>query len=94
MNTFKYLIEIVKILYPTFIRPHIEFALTVWNHLKKEDLNRLKKFQRKETTYIKYLRHEERLDILGLKRYEDRRMRGDFIQIFKIINNFDDISVS
>ena len=76
---------------------HIEFASTVWNDLKKEDIDRLEKFQRKVTrkaTDIKHMTYDERLEILGLQKYEDRRKRGDLIQIFKMINNIDDIKLS
>ena len=98
LNTFKYFDrKIVKILYPTFVRPHIESASTVWNDLKKEDKDRLEKFQRKVTrkiTDIKHTTYEERLEILSLQKYEDRRLRGDLIQIFKMINLIDDIKLS
>ena len=72
LNTFKYFdSKIVKILYPIFVRPHIEFASTVWNDLKKEDIDRLEKFQRKVTrkaTDIKHMTYDERLEILGLQK--------------------------
>ena len=47
-NTFKYFTsDVVKILYPVYIRPHLEFAAPVWNTLSEEDLKRLYTFQRK-----------------------------------------------
>ena len=98
MNTFKYFdSKIVKILYPTLVRPHIEFAVTVWNDLTKEDKNTLENFQRKITrkaSGIKHMTYEERLEILGLQKYEDMRIREDMIEKFKMINNIDDIKLS
>ena len=43
-NTFKYFTsDIVKILYPVYIRLHLEFAAPVWNALSKDDPKRDKK---------------------------------------------------
>ena len=47
-NAFKYFdSNIVRIIYPTFIRPHLEFAIQVWNPQTTEESNRLKKIQKK-----------------------------------------------
>ena len=94
-NTFKYFTsDIVKTLYPVYIRPHIEFAVPVWNALSKEDTKKLETFQRKVTRYasdLVNLEYKERLTRLNLTTVEVRRIRGDLIQFYKIINGFDDI---
>ena len=47
-NSFKYFDDkIVKIIYPTFIRPHIEYAIQVWNPQTKIEINKLKRLQKK-----------------------------------------------
>jgi hypothetical protein len=30
--------EFLKLLYPTFIRPHLEFATSAWNRMSKSDI--------------------------------------------------------
>ena len=94
-NTFKYFTsDIVKILYPVYIRPHLEFAAPVWNALSKEDLKKLETFQRKATRYatdLNGLDYKQRLEALKLTTIKDRRIRGDLIQYFKIKNGHDDI---
>jgi len=40
----------------------------------------------------KSLSHDERLQKSGLTTLETRRLRGDLIEMFKIINGFDDIN--
>ena len=91
-NTFKYFTsDIVKTLYPVYIRPHIEFAAPVLNALTKEDTIT---FQRKVTRYasdLVNLEYKERLTRLNLTTVEARRIRGNLIQFYKIINGFDDI---
>ena len=47
-NAFKYFdSNIVPIIYPTFIMPHLEFAIQVWNPQTTEESNRLGKIQKK-----------------------------------------------
>ena len=67
-NTFKYFTsKVMKILYPVYIRPHIEFSSVVWNDLSIGDLSRLEKFQHKVTRFtsdIKSLDYNERIKFL------------------------------
>ena len=51
--------------------------------------------QRKATKMvieIRSLEYEERLRVLGLTTLEERRKRGDLIQIYKIINGIDEVA--
>ena len=41
--------DIVRIIYPTFIRPHLEFASSVWNPHRKKDIDILERVQRRAT---------------------------------------------
>ena len=94
-NTFKYFnSNILKTLYPTFIRPHLEFAAPVWNALLKQDLDKLEKFQRKVTRYasdLSDLNYQDRLKRFKITTIKERRIRGDLIQYYKINNGLDDI---
>ena len=96
-RTFQFFnIKLFRILYPTFIRPHLEFASSVWNVLSKEHIYEMECIQRKATKMvieIRSLEYEERLRVLGLTTLEERRKRGDLIQIYKIINGIDEVEI-
>ena len=42
--------------------------------------------------YLRDLPYEDRLRVLGLTSLELRRIRGDLLQVFKIVNGFDGLS--
>ena len=86
--------DLVRIIYPTFIRPHLEFASSVWNPNRKRDIDTLEKVQRRATKTIesRHLSYEKRIKKLGLTTLEQRRHRGDFIQCFKIIHGLDKVN--
>ena len=95
-NTFKYFnSNILKTLYLTFIRPHLEFASPVWNALLRQDLDKIEKFQRKVTRYatdLSGLNYQERLKRFKITTIKERRIRGDLIQYYKIKNGLDSIN--
>ena len=97
-KTFQFFnIRLFKIIYPTFIRPHLEFATSVWNSFSKENIKKMKGIQKRATKMVIELRamsYEERLKVLGLTTLEVRRKRGDLIQIYKIKNVVEDINIS
>ena len=85
-------IGIWKKLYTTYVRPHLEFAISAWNPYLKKDIETLEKVQRRATKIsptIKNLSYENRLEKLKLTTLEKRRTRGDLIQHFKIVNKLD-----
>jgi hypothetical protein len=96
-KTFQFFnIKLFRILYPTFIRPHLEFASAVWNKLSKEHKFKMESIQRKATKMvieIRSLQYEDRLRALGLTTLEERRKRGDLIQIYKIINGIEEVDM-
>jgi hypothetical protein len=80
--------ECFIILYKTFVRPHMEFAIQAWSPYLKRDINCLEKVQRRATKLVKGLKkfsYENRLARLGLTSLADRRLRGDLIEAYKII---------
>ena len=84
--------NIWKKLYTTYVRPHLEFAVSTWNPYLQKDINSIEKVQRRATKVsyaIKNISYEERLKNLKLTTLKDRRLRGDLIQKYKIENGFD-----
>ena len=67
-RTFNYwTAEITKILYTTFVRPHIEYASSAWNPYRKKDELILDNVQRRATKLVPELKNtpnEWRLEIL------------------------------
>ena len=59
-----------------------------------KDVDMLEKIQRRATKLIPELRdltYEERLKECGLTTLETRRIRGDQIEVFKILNGYENI---
>jgi len=94
-NTFRFWTDdIARMIYPTFIRPHLEFASSVWNPSSKSDIQILENVQHRATRTVesRHLAYEARLGRLNLSTLRDRRERGDFIQCYKIVHGLDKIS--
>jgi len=82
-------------LYKALVRPHLEYANCIWCPFLKRQSVAIERVQRRATKLfkdIKDLSYKERLVQLGLPSLKYRRVRGDLIQLYKIINNVDDIS--
>ena len=96
-KTFQFFnIKLFRILYPTFIRPHLEFASAVLNKLSKGHQNSMEGVQRRATKMVVELRsmnYEDRLKALGLTTLEERRKRGDLIQIYKIVRGIEEVDM-
>jgi hypothetical protein len=95
LNTFLYLnLESFRQLYCTFVRSQLEFAMSAWNPHLKKDIATLEAVQRRATKKapgLNGLCYEERLKRLNLTSLEERRVRGDLIQQFKIVNGYDKV---
>lgn len=79
--------ELAMKLYTTYVRPTIEFAAPVWSPWLIRDKNLLEKIQRSATRWPSTIRkrpYEERLEIMKLTSLEERRLRGDLIQMYRI----------
>ena len=86
--------ETLKILYVSFVRPHLEYASSVWSPYQKYDIITLENVQKRATKLVPSLKnfsYEKRLEIIGLTTLQDRRTRGDSIQFFKLKNDFNTI---
>ena len=81
-------------LYKAIVRPHLEYCIQAWNPHLRKDVDMLEKIQRRATKLIPELRdltYEERLKECGLTTLETRRLRGDQIEMFKILNGYENI---
>ena len=97
-RSFKYLTHgMFTRLFKALVRPHIEYANTVWNpHLKKFTIA-LENVQRRATKLLpgmKDLSYPERLRKLKLPTLVYRRLRGDMVEVFKILNGHYDREAS
>ena len=83
------------LLYKAMVRSHLEFAGSVWNPYKISQIKSLKKVQKRATKLVrscKKLSYKERLIHLNLSTLKFRRLRGDMIEVFKILNGYYDES--
>ena len=79
-------------LYKAIVRPHLEYCIQAWRPYRKKDIDTLERIQRRATKMIPELRdlsYEERLKECGLTTLETRRLRGDEIEVFKILNGYE-----
>ena len=88
---------IITKLYKSLVRPKLEYCVQVWNPFLKKDIDKLEKVQKRATRMIeecKGMNYEQRLKFTGLPSLVDRRVRGDLIEVFKIIKGFDRVDCS
>ena len=97
-RTFHYLDKDMFLnLYKALVRPHIEYANQVWSPRLKKHRESIENVQRRATKMIpgmKELSYIERLKKLELPTLAYRRLRGDLIEIFKIMTGKYDEVVS
>ena len=80
--------------YKAIVRPHLEYCIQAWRPYRKKDIDKLERIQRRATKMIPELRdlsYESRLLQCGLTTLEPRRLRGDQIEMFKIVNSYEDV---
>ena len=79
-------------LYKMIVRPHLEYASTVWSVLYKKDCISIENVQRRATRMehsIRHLNYSDRLRELGLPSLQYIRARADLIEVYKILNGID-----
>ena len=87
--------EMFMNLYPVLVRPLIEYCVQVWSPHMQKHIDLLEGVQRRATKLVPELRnmtYEKRMEKLGLTSLEDRRVRGDMIETFKIMTGKIDVS--
>ena len=87
--------EMFMYLYPVLIRPLLEYCVQIWSPHKLGDIDLLERVQRRATKIVPALRnltYEERLRRLNLTTLEERRVRGDMIETYKLLTGKEDIN--
>jgi len=80
--------ECFVILYKSFVRPHMEFAIQAWSTYLKRDIECLEKVQRRAAKLVKVFKklcYEDRLRKLNLTSLADRRLKGDLVEAYNSI---------
>ena len=78
-------------LYKSHVRPHLEYAVQFWSPHQQRKIIKIEKVKRKATKMIPEIRnhsYSQRLKDLNLISLEQRRLRGEFIEVFKYLWRF------
>ena len=89
-------IEIILLrLYKSLVRPHLEYSISAWSPHYYKDKVLIERIQRRFTKMIPSIRdlpYELWSDIkLGLWSLEDRRVRADFTEVYKIVHGLSSV---
>eukprot|EP00061_Rhincodon_typus_P000771 g12692.t1 len=88
--------DVLLRLYKPLVRPHLEYYVQFWAPYVRKDVLALEQVQRMFTRMvpgIESLSYEERLRTLGLYTLEFKRMSGDLIETFSMLNGLDKMDV-
>ena len=72
----------------------MEYGIQAWRPCRIKDIAKLERIQRRATKIIPEMRdlsYESRLLQCSLTTLEARRLRGDQIEVFKIVNGYEDV---
>ena len=83
--------ELIIPLRKAIVMPNLELCMQAWRPYRKKDIDTFERIQRRATKIIPELRelsYEDRLRECGLTILETRRLRGDKIEVFRIVNGY------
>ena len=88
-RTFKYMSSSIFVpLYKSMVRSHLDYASSVWSPytMKHVEMIGVQRRATKQLTGLSEMSYQERLQYLKLPTLAYRRMRGDMIQVYKMIS--------
>ena len=85
--------DIMLQIFKVFVRPHLQYAVTTWNPWLRKDIEALERIQHRATRRMSDVRgsYPERLRQLNLTTLEERRIRGDAIEVYKSLHGSLDV---
>lgn len=87
--------NVILKLYKALVRPKLEYCVQSWRPYLKKNIEKLEKIQHRATKMIEGYRnysYEDRLKYTGLTTLEDRRTRGDLIEVYKFMHRFNTVN--
>ena len=84
-------------LFTTFVRPHLEYCSQAWSPWTQGDIDVLEAVQRRAVGMVTNLKgrgYSERLAEMGMITLEERRRRGDLVQVYKVLSGKDKVDYS
>ena len=86
--------DVMLQIFKVFVRPHLEYAVAAWSPWHKKDIEVLERIQHRATRHMSNVQgsYPERLQQLGLTTLEERRIRGDAIEVYKYLRGFLDVN--
>ena len=82
-------------LFKAFVRPVLEYAVAVWSPWTEGDCEVLEKVQKRAIRMMCDVRgatYEEKLKDAGLMLLKERRLRGDMIEVFKVVKGINKVN--
>ena len=76
-----------------YVRCHLEYAVQAWSPWTKQDIDNIENVQKRAIRMCYGLEgtYEDKLQMLGLTTLYDRKIRGNMLETYKILNNFEDV---
>ena len=87
--------ESFLILYKTYIRPHLEYCVSIWNPYLAKSIDKLEQIQQRTTKLVPEITHlpyEARLQHLNLHSLYCQRQREDLTEVYKLVNHLNQVS--
>ena len=86
--------SLLRNLYVSLVRPHLEYAVQTWNLYLEKDIINIEKVKIRASKIHKgscNLSNEERLKVLNITSLKDRMVRDDLIGMYKVVSGLDEI---